>query len=75
MRFKDLATDEKSSMENLETFTNNVIGKKRQFNEVAPMQTLADFPSIELLDHKECRGLLNNETFFIAGFTPEVLIL
>ena len=74
MRFKDLATEEKSSMENLETFSNNISGKKRLLNEVIPTQTLADFPPLDLLDHKLCRRILNNETFFISGFTPEVTL-
>ena len=49
------------------------ISKKRKLNDVAYVPTLADFPSHKLLDHDKCKKLLNQETFFIDGFTPEVL--
>ena len=49
------------------------ISKKRKLNDVAYIPTLADFPSHKLLDHDKCKKLLNQETFFIDGFTPEVL--
>lgn len=49
------------------------IFKKRKLNDVAYIPTLADFPSHKLLDHDKCKKLLNQETFFIDGFTPEVL--
>ena len=49
------------------------ISKKRKLNDVAYIPTLADFPSHKLLDHNKCKKLLNQETFFIDGFTPEVL--
>jgi hypothetical protein len=48
------------------------ISKKRKLNDVVYVPTLADFPSYKLLDHNKCKNLLNQETFFIDGFTPEV---
>lgn len=48
------------------------ISKKRKLYDVVYVPTVADFPSYKLLDHNKCKNLLNQETFFIDGFTPEV---
>jgi hypothetical protein len=34
---------------------------------------LEDLPSFELLDCSKCEHILNGDTFFISGFTPEVI--
>jgi hypothetical protein len=50
----------------------SVVVKKRKLHDIAYVPTIADLPSHELLDYKRCKRLLNLQTFFIAGFSPEV---
>jgi hypothetical protein len=50
----------------------SLVVKKRKLHDVAYVPTIADLPSHELLDYKRCRSLLNLQTFFVSGFSPEV---
>jgi hypothetical protein len=53
-----------------ETIVNNEMNIKK----IKPKDILLeDLPSFELLDFNKCEGILNGDTFFISGFTPEVI--
>lgn len=74
-KFENQSTDANKTLEdvNLSNGSGNPdVSKKRKLNDVVYVPTLAEFPSYKLLDHSKCKNLLNQETFFIDGFTPEV---
>jgi hypothetical protein len=66
---REFAAERRSSAR---SYDKSVVVKKRKLHDAAYVPTIADLPSHELLDYKRCRSLLNLQTFFIAGFSPEV---
>lgn len=66
---RDFAVERSSSFRNNDK---SEVVKKRKLHDVACVPTIADLPSYELLNYSRCKSLLNLQTFFIAGFSPEV---
>ena len=71
---KDLAeTSKRKKIDNIDNFKKLENGlKRRKSIEIMPAPTITDFPSIQLLNHDQCGSILIHETFFVAGFSPEV---
>lgn len=66
---KELAAQRNSSARSNDK---SLVVKKRKLHDIAHVPTIADLPSYELLDYRKCKSLLSLQTFFIAGFSPEV---
>ena len=71
---KDLAeTSKRKKIDNIDNFKKLENGlKRRKSIEIMPAPTITDFPSIQLLNHDKCGSIFIHETFFVAGFAPEV---